>query len=540
MDSTGNKLVAQARNFQSQLKADRFQSLDDAAAYVRLEKLSAFLADCHLDLRQAIGNLDTKQAGSGYIRLSSKTEFGLMVYWLKSWETDPPGWFASWLEESELHRIAFEILLTLTSDLSAIEMTEAEYLTLMALAKAPGLVGNDGTIFGEARYEQLDTKWMIAMLNYVLNLVHPEDIYQPFPHPKLQPLALSPKAPGPGKPANQEPVLGVIGDWGGGKYQENGKNGSVVSSPAMRVIADVQEQAIDYLIHLGDTYYAGTADSRLGPDSAHEEQDNLVDLWPDQGDGRNFTLNSNHEMYGAGKGIFGTALTQSEYFKAQNGASVFALEYPIQSSGGAGGQSWLVLGLDSAYYSDTKNGIKMYMEGAIGTEGFLSIDRHREQMDMISDVCAGHQGPVMVMTHHNPCDTITAETNILYEQVCKAIGAPPALWYWGHVHNGIVYDRMITGEATYSATRSRCCGHGAVPFGPAWGLEDEQVKDNIAYYAHCHDPEFADDVPRVKNGYALVTLHQDGGFTESFYEVGDTESPAYSRRWKPEEIGVSL
>jgi hypothetical protein len=65
------------------------------------------------------------------------------------------------------------------------------------------------------------------------------------------------------------------------------------------------------------------------------------------------------------------------------------------------------------------------------------------------------------------------------------------------------------------------------------------VKDNIAYYAHCHDSEFAGDVPRMKNGYALVTLHNDGGFTESFYEVGDTENPASSKRWKPEEVGVA-
>jgi len=540
MDSVDNNFVSHVESFQSQLQAGKFDNADDAEAFVRLRKLSAFLADCHLDLRKAVEKLNSKTTELGYLHLSSKTEFGLMVHWLNKWTTTPPpAWLSKWLAKSELHRMAFEILGTLTKDLGAIEMSEAEYDRLMDQAKSPGLVGNDGTIFGTARYEQLDQKWMIAMLNYVLNLVHPEDIYHPFPNPKLQPIILSTKAQTGDKPTNLEPVLGIIGDWGGGNYEEEGKNGSCVPSPAMRVIKDVKDQPIDYLVHLGDTYYAGTAETRLGPDSAHEELDNLVNLWPDQGEGRNFTLNSNHEMYGAGQGIFGTALTQSQYFSAQNGASVFALEYPIQSQDGKDGQSWLVLGLDSAYYSDTRNGIKMYMEGAIGTEGFLFIDRHRKQMEMIENVCAGHQGPIMVMTHHNPCDTITAQTNVLYDQVCKAIGAPPALWYWGHVHNGIVYDRMITGSGTDSVTKSRCCGHGAVPFGPAWGLEDATVKDNIDYYAHCHDPEFADDVPRMKNGYALVTLHNDGGFTESFYEVGDTENPAYSKRWKPEEVGVA-
>ncbi|ATW02716.1 hypothetical protein [Sphingorhabdus sp. YGSMI21] len=539
MSIVDTNFMSHLESFQSQLKVDKFDNAEDAEAYVRLKKFSAFLADCHLDLRKAVENIDSPVTPLGYLHLTSKTEFGLMVHWLNKWETSPPAWFSEWLAKSELHRMAFDILRYLTRDLAAIEMSEQEYQQLMAQAKSPGLVGDDGTIFGLARYEQLDPKWMVATLNYVLNLVHPADIYHPFPNPELRPIALSPKARGPEKPDNPEPVLGIIGDWGGGNYAETGRNNASVASPAMRVIEDVKKQPTDYLIHLGDTYYAGTAESRLGPDSAHEELDNLVSLWPDQGQGRNFTLNSNHEMYGAGKGIFGTALTQSEYFAAQNGASVFALEYPIRPTDGKEGQSWLVLGLDSAYYSDTRNGIKMYMEGAIGTDGFLFIDRHRKQIEMIENVCAGHQGPIMVMTHHNPCDTITAETNILYDQVCKAIGSPPSLWYWGHVHNGIVYDRMIVGKDTTSVTKSRCCGHGAVPFGPAWGLENAAVKDNIDYYAHCHDPAFSDDVPRMKNGYALVTLHDDGGFTESFYEVGDTENPAYSRRWTAAEIGLA-
>jgi hypothetical protein len=510
--------IAHLKNFQSELEAGSFDSTEDSQTFVQLKKLSIFLVECHFELRNSLSDRADMSAEGGYIRLSTKMEHGLMVYWLNHWDDNPPAWFDRWLAESEFHKIAFDILKFMVKEYKSFEMHEKEHACLMAKAKTPGLVGDDGTIFGLDKYEQLDPKWMVATLNFVLNLLHPSDIFHPFPAPELTPIKLSPKQ------ANPDPVLGIIGDWGGGSYCETGKNGEV-NSPAMRVIEDVKKQCIDYLIHLGDTYYAGTNGSRLGPDSANEEQDNLVSVWPDQGEGRNFTLNSNHEMYGAAQGIFDVAIQHSKLFCAQNGASVFALTYPIKSDDGAN-KSWLVLGLDSAYFSDKENGIKMYMEGAIGSKRLF--DEYRAQMDLITKVCEGHEGPIMVMTHHNPCETITARTNILYDQVCEAIGAEPAVWLWGHVHNGIVYDRMSIKTNLYSGTKSRCCGHGAVPFGPAWGLEGDS---NILYYAHTHDDEFPDDVPRVKNGYALVTLHDDGGFTEAFYEVGAPDTPAYQKRW---------
>ena len=55
-------------------------------------------------------------------------------------------------------------------------------------------------------------------------------------------------------------------------------------------------------------------------------------------------------------------------------------------------------------------------------------------------------------------------------------------------------------------------------------------------YAHTHDDAFPDDVPRMKNGYALVTLYDDGSFTEAFYEVGAPQKPAYKKCWPANEI----
>ncbi|MEH6661301.1 MAG: hypothetical protein V7679_06615 [Parasphingorhabdus sp.] len=96
MSSVDNNFMSHVESFQSQLKVGKFDNAEDAEAYVRLKKLSAFLADCHLDLRKAVENIDGEITTLGFLHLTSKTEFGLMVHWLKKWETTPPAWFSKW------------------------------------------------------------------------------------------------------------------------------------------------------------------------------------------------------------------------------------------------------------------------------------------------------------------------------------------------------------------------------------------------------------------------------------------------------------
>jgi hypothetical protein len=213
-------------------------------------------------------------------------------------------------------------------------------------------------------------------------------------------------------------------------------------------------------------------------------------------------------------------------FAAQQGMSYFALTYGC----------WLVLGLDSGYYSDAYNGRRFYMDGAIGAAGL------EQQIDWVRQF-RDHQGPIMVMTHHGGCDTLTGQVTPLYDQVRAALCRAPTVWYWGHVHNGIVYDALFEKGTNPVGTRGRCCGHGAIPFGNAWGLEEKggKTNPNILYYAHTPDPDLPDTSgprpanPRVRNGYALVTLHGDGGFTEAFYETGAAE-PVWQRCWAAAEL----
>lgn len=434
-------------------------------------------------------------------------EFGFVLYWIHH----PPWEIQLYLDLHPLLLIAYELL---ASRVPPTKITKEEYEELERAFKDYGEPGPDGTMYGYKKYEQLDHGWMLAALNYALNVADQDAIHHPLPDKNLPPIALSRKD----GETTKDPVLGIVGDWGTGYYTDEGGK----DCPAKRVIEQMTDPArsppIDYLIHLGDVYYAGT-DWRPLPG---EEEDNFYSLWPDQGQARNFTLNSNHEMYGADSGYFRVALQERGKFAAQQGMSYFALTYG----------PWLVLCLDSAYYSDALNGREFYMAGAIGTD---ALDRQCQWVEQYRD----HDGPVMVMTHHTGCDLTGSNVNALFTQVSAALGRQPTLWYWGHLHNAIVYRNIFDAKTRRRfVTKGRCCGHGAIPFGNAWGLEDPngQTNGNILYYAHTPDPCLPDTGgkdpanPRVRNGYALVTLHKDGGFTEAFYET-DVAGPVWQRTW---------
>jgi len=417
-------------------------------------------------------------------------EFGFVLYWIHY----PPEEIQEWLNK---HPVLDTILKILQTEAPSTRITQAEYNMVIGKIETTSVPWDDGTLIGSKKYEQLDPLWMLAALNYAINLVDPNSM-APFPNKPVYQGTLSRKAGRTG-----DPVIGIMGDWGTGYFKE--ENG--IPCSAERVLDDITKQEIDYLVHLGDVYYSGT-DWRPIPG---EELAHFLNIWPDQGAGRNFTLNSNHEMTGDDHGYFDQALSATSPFRHQNGMSYFALTYG----------SWLVLGLDSAYYSDKENGDKLYMEGAIGTDIF------QQQIKWLSQF-RPHQGKIMILSHHNACDVTTAFTNLLFNQVHNALGRMPDLWYWGHVHNGIVYQQLFLGNSmVYIPTKGRCCGHASIPFGNGWGLEQNS---NVNYYAHTPDNQLPAGSPRVKNGYSLVTLHQDGGFTEAFYETGKL-SAVWMKRW---------
>lgn len=395
-------------------------------------------------------------------------ELGLVPYWIKN----PPPEILAYIDSNVILKGVWTILTILIPD----KFSTENYNALKTAAETTGVVADDGTIFGESTYEQMDPNWLWAYVNYLV--VKYADDRAPFhtlPPAQVTPIQLT------GATAGQVKIA-IVGDWGTGPFT----NGS--SQDVMNQILNMTP-APDYIIHLGDVYYAGTADLFF---PLNEEQDNFLNVWPPaekQAPGTSFTLNSNHEMYSGAKGYY-LALADPRFAQQKN-LSYFALQY--------GG--WTLLGLDSGYFT-TSN---FYMLGSIGGNSGI-------QTTWIKSLGISPDKAI-VMTHHTGLSASGADENsLLCNEVNFALGGDPAAWYWGHIHNAIVYNSPTK---TGRNTLSRCVGHGAIPFGNGWGIPGPYVK----YYANTPDPNFP---PRVLNGFATLTILENGSITEEFFDVGNT------------------
>jgi len=356
-------------------------------------------------------------------------------------------------------------------------ISESQWNADLAVLDASGAVGSDGSLVVHSDLAVADYCWVIALIEYVLLKVGIDSS-----HEFVQ-------ASGSIEVSGQSSLtLALAGDWGSGPWADPGQS----AYPAQAVLDGMLATTPDYMIHLGDVYYAGTpSTSYIDSD---EEKRYFTDLWKAGSRGA-LALNSNHEMYSGANGLF--EALGSSLFADQGGATYFAIEF----------QDWLILGLDTAYYDPSA----LFMTGALTDPDQLAFIQGLNPKDKL----------VLLLTHHNGLlyDGTKPTPSTLWTQVCTALGKPPEVWYWGHIHNGIVYSS----KSQAGTTLARCCGHGALPFGAAYGLQTPGggTIPAVSYYAHT--PLGGTAPPqkfRVLNGFATVCLEK-GKITERFYEKGN-------------------
>jgi hypothetical protein len=405
----------------------------------------------------------------------ASVEYGLILYWIQH----PPE-----LLTEILHKIGVPDWLwdaiTYVAPKPAVTTGQYDFITRQ-VEDGKVIIAPDGSVIGEGTYELLDKKWLYAFGNYLLNLAYPSDI---------APFGTSPFSGTMSAGKDGKVRIMVIGDWGTGNFDEGGGY-----NPAKEILDRVNTLQPDYLFHLGDVYYSGTQD-RLPPG---EEQSNFLDLWPKLPAERCFTLNSNHEMYGGANGYFNVALGRDTRtgtpFNHQKGTSYFSLKFG----------DWIIVGLDAAYHDPSS----LYMQGSLGDPA-----KFPHQYAFLKETVAGAK-KVMLLSHQTAMSTDGKTALQLWLDVKDIVS--PDYWYWGHIHLGIVYsDSSCLGGENVKA---RCVGHSAVPFGDAWGLEDD---DCVSWYANT--PIGTPETENLnRNGFALLTLGSDGSIEEAFYETGNSD-----------------
>lgn len=319
-------------------------------------------------------------------------------------------------------------------------------------------VDSGGAIWGTGRYQQLDPGWLGATAAWLEHLIIGRHAFpKGTPHVKDIPDNIT---------------IAIAGDFGTGNW------GTAANPAASTKIATkaIPRLAPNLTIHLGDVYYEG---------SSSEEKHNFIELWPKgSGPDTSYALNSNHEMYSGGKPYFVEAL-DSPLFSAQKPYSFFALE----------NTNWVIVGLDSAYYSDE---LTLYMDGALGNSAQVEFLKEQARKDK----------KVIVLTHHPGLQEDGSATTALWNDVmnCFPAGSGPAYWYWGHVHAGVVYQPR-------NGVQCRCTGYAALPWGHATELEKNP---NVVWFEKRNAGDPADNL-RVLNGFTYLQL-AGAAMDETFYD----------------------
>ncbi len=199
-------------------------------------------------------------------------------------------------------------------------------------------------------------------------------------------------------------TIALVGDWGTGNDQALAVRDQIVASNP------------DYIIHLGDVYYAG---------EEGEVQSRFLNDFPRPANlKRRFGLNGNHEMYSGGHGYFERVLPAFD-----QPASYFSLS----------NQNWRLIGLDT---------------------GYVDADLNQPQMDWLAAQVADNSVKTILMTHHQPFSVFENVSDALATKLDPFLAAGKIYaWFWGHEHKCIVYDP----SAQFGNVLGRCIGHGGLP-----------------------------------------------------------------------------
>lgn len=251
--------------------------------------------------------------------------------------------------------------------------------------------------------------------------------------------------------------VALIADWGGGNDQ------------AQAVATQIRNlnPPPDYVIHLGDVYYAGTED---------EVKKRFFGFWPGSLEpGRSFALNSNHEMYSGGYAYFDITLP-----RLGQKASYFSLE----------NDHWRLIGLDTAY---------------------IDHDFNVEQVQWLTALLNESNKKNILFSHHQPFSAYESagQGEERLQNWIKDLASKVTAWYWGHEHLCVVYK-------PYKGINGRCVGHGCFPY-EIPSATPPYSAPSVEWVLRASDPKHSD---RGVHGFALLELHNDSLTASYIDETG--------------------
>jgi predicted phosphodiesterase len=267
--------------------------------------------------------------------------------------------------------------------------------------------------------------------------------------------------------------VALVGDWGTGQQD------------AKTVLAQIARKNPDVVIHMGDIYYSATD---------FEVQSYFYQIWQstlDLSKTATYTLSGNHDMFSGGAAYYKLIdqLGQpSSYFCLRN-------------------DSWQFLAVDTGFNDSNPVG---------ANPTFL----HDAEVQWLADKIQNRGNRRTVLLSHH--QLFAAFEDICKKSVNDKLNAQLApllpgvdIWFWGHEHNLVIYER-------YMGVLARCIGHGAFPIGlgevpakpefPAVPVTGLTLGDNGVFFNH---------------GYVIIDLAGSQA-NIAYYQDSDEDEPQYT------------
>jgi hypothetical protein len=327
-------------------------------------------------------------------------------------------------------------------------------------------------------FSQCDPLWAETLIDYARDL-GPDG--QPRAIPYIRYAAMSDFVLGA---PSAEMRIALVSDWGTG------------TDEARQVATFLAQQKPDAVIHLGDIYYAGTAEEC----DAHF----LSPLHAALPDKPLFSLCGNHDVYSGGQGYYGLLRQIAQP------ASYFCLRSPDHS--------WQILAADTGLHDRDP-----FDEATTLT--FLDPAEELWHADKLRDF----SGRTIFLTHHQPFSAFeqigplarhnAVNANLMASHVRLTAAGGINAWFWGHEHSLRIY-------APYRGVMAgRNIGFGAIPVeavsGPAVPLQG--LTDPPAMLV-----DIALDVVdgAYTHGFALLDF-STGSIEASYWALTRPDGPVY-------------
>jgi predicted phosphodiesterase len=293
--------------------------------------------------------------------------------------------------------------------------------------------------------------------------------------------------------------IGLIGDWGTG------------AAPATRVLAELEAQQPDIVIHLGDIYYSGTENE------CHANFEAVMNrVLKRAGTGIPvYTLAGNHDMYSGGVGYYALLRRLNKPPMVQP-ASFFCLR--------AEDNSWQLLAMDTGKHDFSPISVthaETYVDG--------------EELDWHEQRIREFPGKTILLSHHQLFSAFSqigkAQQNgrfLSYNDRLKAAferfqatGKMIPAWFWGHEHNLCIYKPYLGLEY------GRCVGCSAIP---VFSQDDPYTVvgeiDNPPDIVDEAKLSVADGI--YAHGFAMLQFRSSAIAVDYFEDRNGTEHNAYS------------